>query len=387
MALDTFSIERKNDPTLTTPFAKPDYSRYLAGLSIGGPIVRDKLFFFGAYEGNFQDRTGVTRLNGTPASWPAIIAPFNNDAHTAPFRGHSGFAKFTYNLSPTHLLEFTGDGRIESETRGFGNQFSGAEVSFQSAFRFKNDVVTGRIKDTYFGRGFTNEALVSYQWYRWNQDPLDFNTPGQNYVGIGRIGGNDSYQNLQQKRLSFRNDLTLAQFRWAGAHIVKFGGNVDFLNYDMNKNLNGNPVFNFEGTNGFAFPTGASYGFGDPDVGGKNTQLGVYIQDDWSPTSRLTFNFGIRWDYETGMYNTSYVTPQAVRDSITAAAGTLFIPIDPNRYFTDGTQRRNFKGAFQPRLGFSYALDESGKTSIFGSFGIFYDRTIFNSFIDESYRR
>jgi hypothetical protein len=76
-----------------------------------------------------------------------------------------------------------------------------------------------------------------------------------------------------------------------------------------------------------------------------------------------------------------------VRDSITAFRDQLFVDIDPARYFTDGTQRDNFYGAFQPRLGLSYAITEDRTTTIFGAVGIFYDRLGFNSFIDETYRR
>ena len=122
-------------------------------------------------------------------------------------------------------------------------------------------------------------------------------------------------------------------------------------------------------------------------MNGKNTQLGFYVQDDWNPTSRLTINAGIRWDIETGMYDRGFVTPQAVRDSIGAFRSQLFIDVDPARYFTDGTQRDNFYGAFQPRVGFSYAINQNRTTTVFGAAGIFYDRLGFNGFIDESYRR
>jgi hypothetical protein len=87
------------------------------------------------------------------------------------------------------------------------------------------------------------------------------------------------------------------------------------------------------------------------------------------------------------MNNRNFVTPQAVRDSLTAYRSLLFIDIDPTRYFTDGTQRKAFTGAFQPRLGLSYALDEARNTTVFVAGGIFYDRIGFNAFIDESYRR
>ncbi|HEV8177118.1 MAG TPA: carboxypeptidase-like regulatory domain-containing protein, partial [Gemmatimonadales bacterium] len=62
VSLDSLQRKDRDDTTRTTPFEEPEYSRVLAGGSVGGPLVRDRLFFFGSYEGNFQNRQGVTRL-------------------------------------------------------------------------------------------------------------------------------------------------------------------------------------------------------------------------------------------------------------------------------------------------------------------------------------
>jgi len=124
-----------------------------------------------------------------------------------------------------------------------------------------------------------------------------------------------------------------------------------------------------------------------PFLNTHNTQIGAYLQDDWSPTSRLTLNIGIRWDFESHMFNYDYVTPQSVIDTISrynSDTANVRHPIDPAEYFTNGTQRHKFHGAFQPRLGFSYALDQENKTTLFGGFGIFYDRTFFDLSVDET---
>ena len=80
-------------------------------------------------------------------------------------------------------------------------------------------------------------------------------------------------------------------------------------------------------------------------------------------------------------------TPQAVRDSITTWSSQSFVPIDPNRYFTNGTQRKPFYGAVQPRVGVSYSLNQAATTTAFAGFGVYYDRITYNSTIDEQYRR
>lgn len=385
VALDSFQRKDQADPAIT--FTEPEYNRVLAGGSIGGPLVRDRVFFFGSYEGNFQNREGVTRLSGDPASWPAPIAGFNGQATAAPFRSHLGFAKFSYNVSQEQLLELTGNVRVEKDRRSFGGSFGPVDWAYESAERFSNNVLDAGLKHTFFGRNWTNEARASYQWYQFNPEPLNPTLIGQEYQGIGRFGGRDTRQNLTQKRFSIRNDWTYSGLQSAGSHVIKLGATVDFLRYSLLKEINENPVFVFNNSNGFAFPIEARYGFGDPDVSGKNTQFGIYAQDDWSPTPQLTINAGIRWDVETGMYDRDFVTPQAVRDSILAASTPFFVNIDPERYFTDGDDRKNFFGAIQPRLGFSYAINEDRTTTVFGAAGIFYDRLGYNGFVDETYRR
>jgi hypothetical protein len=383
VSLDTFAAHQHAvDPN----FVKPDYSRYLFGASAGGPIIKDKLFFFGTYEGNFQNREGTVTL-GTPAFIPPAIAGFDISSHQSPFRENLGFAKLTYNMSDKQLLELTGNLRKESDTRDFGGFAGGSPTTFSAADDQISNVYSAALKHTYYGSKWTNEAMVSYQDYLWNTNPLNFDEPGLQYNNIGRFGGASTYQNLTQKRLSLRNDFTYTGFNWKGAHVLKFGVNDDVDKYDFNKQLNSNPVYTFDAVNSFQDPIQAQLGIGNGVLNQNNNQFGVYAQDDWSPTSRLTFNVGVRWDVESGMFNRNYVTPQNVRDSLTEFRDSLFIDVNPAQYFTNGTDRHLFLGAFQPRFGVSYALDEAAKTTVFASVGKFYDRLNYNATTDETYKR
>jgi hypothetical protein len=388
--IDTFTAVTKG---ATPGFKKPDYSRYLFGGDVGGPLIKDKLFFFGSYEGNFQQRLGSVRLDEAPANFPPAIGGFDIAPHQAPFKENLGFAKLTYNMSDKQLLEFSGNLRKENDTRDFGGQSSGADVTYSAADDQRNNVYYGSLKHTYYGSAWTNEAMAGYTYFEYNQNPLNFNDVGLQYDGIGRFGGASSFQDLTQKTFSLRDDFTYTGFNWKGSHVLKFGVNDDIDKYSFDKELNGNPVFFFrnDSANGnfYQTPYQAQYGTGDGLIGQHNNAFGAYAQDDWSPTTRLTLNVGIRWDVETGMFNENYVTPQAVRDSLTDTtySNHFFIPIDPNRYFSDGHNRKTFMGAFQPRFGVSYALDEAAKTTVFASVGIFYDRQNGNNTLDESYRR
>jgi len=358
---------------------KADLSRYLTGATFGGPIQRDRLFLFASYEGNYQNRQGRTQFLGDPTIWPAPLKAQNGEIHTSPFRSSLFFGKLTYDPNARQSLELSANFRHETDVRGFGNIFACQCASFENAENFKNDVGMGILKHTYRGQVWVNEASASFQRYKYNPNPVNFDLPASEYEGLGRIGGRDSPQDFTQNRLSLRNDFTYSGLQWSGSHVMKFGANMDFLRYHIVKQQLGNPVFHFRSSDNFAFPYFAEYGAGNPDMSAHNTQIGIYAQDDWNPTQRLAFNLGVRWDYESDMLNNDYVTPPNVRDSLST--------IVPSHYFTDGTQRPAFTGAFQPRFGFSYALDDEGKTTVFGGVGLFYDRDVYNNALDEKFRR
>jgi hypothetical protein len=366
-------------------FEKPDYRRELLGVSAGGPVVRNKLFFFGSYEGNFQERTnrvGILPPSGFPAIDTINFSQYNGD-FDSPFRSHLFFGKLSYAMSPNSSMELSLNTRAEHDIRDFGGL-----TAFDAATRFNNAVTTGLLKHSLFKGAWLNEAMLSYQRYHYN--PVATN-PGtvNRFYGFGccvQIGGNISNQDFTQKRLSLRDDLTYTGLQAGGSHVVKGGINVDFSKYDVIKQNAENPRFVYESWfHNFEFPQRVELQSGDPRLNTKNTQLGLYLQDDWSPSERLTLYLGARWDFESGAINKDYVTPSDVVDSLTKYEDRLFLPLDPERYFTDGTQRSAYMGAIQPRVGFSYGLSRDNRTTLFGSVGIFYDRTLFDLATEEKF--
>ncbi|MBS0478977.1 MAG: TonB-dependent receptor, partial [Proteobacteria bacterium] len=121
-------------------------------------------------------------------------------------------------------------------------------------------------------------------------------------------------------------------------------------------------------------------GFTDAKIRSKNFQFGVYLQDDWDVTDRLTLNIGLRWDYERTPAWLHYVHPAAQ----VAAVGPANYPnliganYNINDFISTGSNRKAFTGAWQPRLGFSYKIDKDGRFTIFGGYGRSYDRTQFD---------
>lgn len=364
-----------------------NYNHWQGGVSLGGPIIRDRLHFFGSYEGNFEDRTAVVTPGQVPAGATGLTqAQVNAFAgpHVSPFRENLIFGKLSWNPGTNQTVELSTNLRREHEDRVFGGIGTGVNVSYQSAEHFVDNSDQVLLRHQITRGDWLNQAQVNYQRFSWNPNPLNADQPGMVYNNIIRLGGSSTYQDFTQRRVELRNDLTYSGFHWAGDHVVKGGAYLGLLHYHVVKELYGNPEFTFgyDPANGrdLNVPFQAQIGFGNPDLSTSNTQFGAYLQDDWSPSSRLQLNLGVRWDFETDMRNNDYVTP----DSIRAKYSSLL----PDNYFSNGrSSRPPFYGEIQPRVGFSYDLQGNGATTLFGGAGIYYDRDVYNDFLDEKFRR
>lgn len=381
---------------------RPDFSRIQAGGSIGGPIQRDRMFFFGTYEINLQNSPGDVFLGGNAAQAPAGLNPQQYVGRfTQEFRQHLGFGKVTFTPSDRNTFDVSANIRTESDVRGFGGT-----TSFESAEDVRQQIYTGVANWRYSGSRWLNELQFSGQHYRWNPEPLNEETIGRNYDNIIRIGGRDTEQRFTQNRLTLRNDVTRSAVQWAGDHVFKGGVSVDFLTYEATKFFTGNPIFRFRAAEQYLRPFEVGFGFGQPTQDADNTQFGAYIQDDWSIGDKLVLNLGLRWDVETNMLNNDYVTPSQIRDSLSnffrdslyvnqfVGVGQPYRRVNTvarmgglDRYFTDGDDRPAYKKAFQPRVGASFDMFGDGRTVLFGGFGVYYDRTIWNQVFDEEFRR
>ena len=95
---------------------------------------------------------------------------------------------------------------------------------------------------------------------------------------------------------------------------------------------------------------------GNGTASSKNTQFGIYAQDDWEVNRHLTLNLGVRWDYEDSPSYNDFVTPA---DVVSALKGWANINnpgsgFNINDFISTGSNRDSYKGQFQPRVGFSY---------------------------------
>jgi hypothetical protein len=357
--------------TLTT---NSSYQRYQSGASFGGPIIKDKLHYFAAFEGDQEHATtGVSIGNSAFANqFGSYLGSF-----PSPFRSNLLFGKLSWQPAANQILDFSGNYRKEHEVRDFGSQ-----TSYESANDIRNYVNGATLRHQWNSSTALNQLTASMQRYGWNPTPLNPDLIGQNFEGVIRIGGGSTTQRFDQRRFELRDDYTFTGFKWNGDHSLQVGGNFDAMHYLVDKSLNANPQFNYriDPANGLSFdqPYEAIYGFGNPKLTANNSEYGIYGQDNWTVNNHLIVNLGLRWDYESHMLDENYVTPA---DIVTGLTGK----VDPS-YFSNGSQRKPYKAEVQPRLGFSYDTKGDGKTVVFGGAGRYYDRLFLNATLDERYR-
>jgi hypothetical protein len=358
-----------------------DYRRYQTGINIGGPLIKDHLNYFFSYEGDNEHATTPVTLGNTSAANVARFGQFTG-VFASPFKSNLAFGKASWQLGSSQILDFSGNYRQENEIRDFGGN-----TSFASATNLKNGVWGTTLRDQWNNNSALNQLTISLQKYAWNPTPTNPTDVGLNFQGVIRIGGNSTTQKFDQRRLEFRDDYNFGAFKWAGEHSFQVGGNVDLMNYGVNKSLNGNPEFEFTvdpSTNrDFSQPFEANFGFGNPILNASNREYGIYGQDTWSVNTRLTLNLGLRWDYESNMLDNSFVTPANIVAGLSNV--TLAFPTPISDYFATGN-RKPAKDEFQPRLGFSYDLAGNSRTVVFGGAGRYYDRLFLNATLDERFR-
>ena len=363
--------------------AEPAFERKQYGVSLGGPIIKDKLFFFATYEGNDQDRAFNVDSTGSTAA----VADFEANsgrrlsdfegAFVSPFRGDFYFGKLTLTPDSNQVMDLSFSRRQETDIQNFGGN-----VSYENAENKINVVDTYLYKWTYTGSNFINEFNANYLSYTFNPTSLNPDLPTYDYDGVIIFGGKDSTRREVQQGYTLRDDVTYTGLQ---NHSFKAGARVEITDIEFDNQSFIQPRYTYrrEPQNGltFASPAEARLGLGSGKILASNTQIGLYLQDDWDVTSKLQLNVGVRWDYETNGFNNEYRTPANAAAALRALPRTAYF--DPENYITDGSNRSPFAGAIAPRFGFSYDVKDDQSTVIFGGIGRYYDRNNFNNTVDE----
>src|SRR5258706_5842102 len=376
----------------------PRFAREQFGGSLGGPLVRDKLFGFFAGEYLNQDH-----------AVPIGIREFNSDGSGTLIGGSA--------------LAFVHDARITS--KGDWLPTKNDHIALRYSFQRSLDVDNGFLTRPFGSAANRQQSLNRYNSFlvNWSRTIssnkvntfvyqknyfINFipffspNDPLTNPAGLA-AGNEVRFPDLQDGanyRIPQRTRLARDQFRdtfyWsAGKHSLNFGIEYQHYGSDIFFDLFGSGTAymteDFPSQNLFTgTPCSVATPCDDTDIpiaialksdapgspSGPfvhNNYLGMFVQDDWKVRPRLTLNLGLRWDID---FNSLGETD---RDKPCPSL-TALDPSNPNCEFIRnilGPHKGNGKyHNFGPRVGFAWDPFGKGRTVVRGGYGIYYDRVI-----------
>jgi len=374
---------------------KPNYDREEFGGSVSGRIIKDRLFFFGAIE-HFRERQNVL-VN--PARLPQIAAiPGVTAASTipTPYDDTLLSIKVDHHLSGKQSMFYR---YSQQNYHSPNDQFDPGKPA---------DLTGGNTNDNKFYSFVVNHTytispkklnVFSFHFQDFTNAILGVtDKPLLEFPSVQTGANVNVPQKTTERKFQLRDD-----FSWlAGKHSMKFGANYiraklgGFFFFDANGyhvfffddpltiknnlpsiNCPGSVPGNLQTCYSAAFATpGAvseivfSSGAGDTSQPAGH-QLGLYFQDDYKVTPKLTLNLGLRWDANIDILpaqtnNRTMLILQKVNDPRAKALTS------------DLNHRTPSFREFQPRVGFAYDPKGDGRTVIRGGYGIFYDQVFQN---------
>ena len=358
------------------------------GLTFGGPIIKDVLHYFFSYEAKdiLRPSDVFPGANVQPSQLPAELQRFIGPS-SLPFNEDLYFGKITWTPGQDHLVELTAKWRTEHQIDGIG----GIDTSDFGNDKSNNEKRVDLRYQYTFG-DWLNDAHVTYEDSFYNPESinqtgygvrLERTNPNNPRDAVLNYGAGQNFQRKGQSGMSFQDDLSWFGLNWAGSHIIKMGVKYKQIDITAFEQSPRNPQFFYDIGESYTVPNRVQFGnlvpgAGTLDIKSANSQLGLYIQDDWEVNQKLTLNLGIRWDYErTPSYLNFKPRPELVA-ALQAWPNIQNTDYNINDYIGNGSNRKAFKDAIAPRLGFSYDLFEDQRHVIFGGAGRSYDRNLFD---------
>ncbi len=385
-------------------FDRPDlpifpFKRNVFGYSIGGPIVKGRTFFFHSYEGRQgRELAAFNTQVPTVAERASVTSPIVQKLLTLIPMPTSG-NRFVGSVPRKRgLNQFTGrvDHNFSSRDIVFGSFISNRDSRTEPTLGLNNLPGFGdyRPAERYllslgethiFSPTLTNEIRaganrVHIQFIPdvfGKLDPKDFGMATGSTVflliqvsGVTNFGGLDGLpQGRGDTTFQFNDSLSWIH----GRHSVKVGAEFRrFLNNNFSTATGG--VITFPSLAAFLSGTPASSRQIQLPVtnGLRVSAFDTYVQDDFKMTNRLTWNLGLRWEYNGvpgEKYNRLAVFDPSQNKLLTVGQGI------------DRPYARQWTN-FGPRVGFSYDPTGKGKTAVRGGVGLYFDQPVTNMVSD-----
>jgi Carboxypeptidase regulatory-like domain/TonB dependent receptor-like, beta-barrel/TonB-dependent Receptor Plug Domain len=374
----------------------PPLKRNQFGGILGGPIVKEKTFFFGSYEGLRQDR-GVTtiatvpsratraRTDISPVTLPYLMLyPEPNGRETgatgiysvqitSPTHEDYAIGKIDHTLSPAHSLavRYSWDKAQVDQDQPIPLWTTDTRTQSQSVVAEHKWIVRSNILNVLkaaWNRAYEATANIENVAF----DPQLFFVPNTRFgnisvSGINALGPDTNTPTfVDLKSLQFIDNFTWAR----GSHNLKAG--VSFTHYmnDQDSSFDYGGNYSFTSLENFLQNRPGTYEGQAPgsttDRRWRQNLIGLYAQDDWSARRNLTLNLGVRYEFITTPHELSgrMASMPDLQAANTVSGGDIF-------------KNPSLKNV-APRAGFAWDMTGDGRNALHGGAGLFFEPILGN---------
>jgi hypothetical protein len=413
---------------------QPELNQLQTGASFGGPLIKDKLFFFANFEVERRDDLGSeflasrSGLSGDQVSrveasdLDAISSALNSryGYETGPYEGYThatdnekGLFKLDWNIAPGNTLTATynflnASRDLNANRFALGRRGPDAQtLQFaNSGYTINNKINSGIVEwNSLFADKFSNKLQVGYTTYEDFREPdsapfpsLLIQRDGTNYI----VAGHEPFSinnRLDQNVLQFTNNLQY----FAGKHTWTVGISLEKFQFDNSFNLGAYPgvfgpvdadaqsspeafltalnagVFDEAvqaAEDAFASGNGSGSGYGGSNWALAETnvgQLGLYIQDEIALTPDLTITAGVRFDKPL-YFDTADKIQENIDRNCCYDPSILYYNENNEEVTFNHTDLPESKFLFSPRLGVNWDVKGDQTFQLRGGTGLFSGR-------------